>query len=393
MKRNFPSTSAAFLTRIRLQNFRNFEDEVVALPKAGAAVTGANAQGKTNLLEAIYYLTMFRSFRGARDEQLVRFGADVLRVEARAADETGSETTVAAAFQRGAAGTAGTKRVSVNGAAVPRLADAVGRLPAVIFTGTDVEMVRGGPALRRRFLDVALSLARPTYLAALQRFRRALSQRNECLRRGAGAAEVAAWDDAVALSGGTVCAERAAWIERNRARFAEHYRAISGVAGTRLTYAPSVRPEEPGDVEAWSRAVRDALERSRTRDRARRFTSAGPHRDDWRLHVDRGDGAAMDLRIYGSGGEQRTAAIALRLTEAAWLREAMGREPIALLDDVFGELDHGRIRGILEWLGVRGAGQVILTAPGPVDLAAVGRELAPLVVEDGRIRSAVGAAP
>ncbi|MGH7545857.1 MAG: AAA family ATPase, partial [Gemmatimonadota bacterium] len=86
MKRNFPSTSAVFLTRIRLQNFRNFEDEIVAFPKGGAAVTGANAQGKTNLLEAIYYLTMFRSFRGARDEQLVRFGADVLRVEARAGD-------------------------------------------------------------------------------------------------------------------------------------------------------------------------------------------------------------------------------------------------------------------------------------------------------------------
>ncbi|MGH7544902.1 MAG: DNA replication/repair protein RecF, partial [Gemmatimonadota bacterium] len=135
------------------------------------------------------------------------------------------------------------------------------------------------------------------------------------------------------------------------------------------------------------------LERSRARDRARRFTSAGPHRDDLRLHLDRDDGPAMDLRTYGSGGEQRTAAIALRLTEAAWLREALGREPIALLDDVFGELDHGRVRGILEWLGIRGTGQVILTAPAPVDLAVVGRELAPLVVEGGRIRSAVGAVP
>lgn len=373
----------------------------MTLPKGGAAVTGANAQGKTNLLEAIYYLTMFRSFRGARDEQLVRFGADVLRVEARAADETGTETTVAAAFQQGAAGAGagagtGVKRVSVNGATVPRLADAVGRLPAVIFTGTDVEIVRGGPALRRRFLDVALSLARPTYLAALQRFRRALGQRNECLRRGAGAAEVAAWDEAVALSGGAVCAERAAWVERNRVAFAEHYRAICGAPGARLTYAPSVRPEEPGDPDAWSRAVRDALERSRARDRARRFTSAGPHRDDLRLHLDREDGAAMDLRTYGSGGEQRTAAVALRLTEATWLREAMGREPIALLDDIFGELDHGRVRGILELLGVRGVGQVILTAPAPpapADLAAAGRDLAPLVVEGGRIRSAVGAAP
>jgi DNA replication and repair protein RecF len=391
MQRNSTGDSAVFLTRLRLQNFRNFVDEAVTLPHAGAAVTGANAQGKTNLLEAIYYLTTFRSFRGGRDEQLVRMGADVFRVEGRAADAAGSEWTVAAAFQRGVVN-GGTKRVTVNGSPVARQAEAVGRLPAVIFSSTDVEMMRGGPALRRRFLDVAISLARPGYLAALQRFRRALDQRNECLRRGERAGEVQAWDEAVASAGGSVAAERALWVVRTGETFAEHYGAISGGARARLTYASSLRTDEPGDAAAWSRAYAQALERTAGRDRARRYTSTGPHLDDLAIGMERSAGDAIDLRTYGSGGEQRTAAIALRLTEAAWLRDATGREPIALVDDVFGELDPERVRGILELLGARGGGQVILTAPGPVDVSAVGRDLVPLVVEGGRIRSALGAA-
>lgn len=392
MQRNLHSHSAVFLTRLRLQNFRNFEDEIVTLPPAGAAISGANAQGKTNLLEAVYYLTMFRSFCGARDEQLVRFGADLFRVEARASAAGGAggagggEQAIAAAFDR----VTGTKRVTVNGAAVPRLADAVGRLPAVIFTGADVELVRGAPALRRRFLDIALSLARPAYLAALQRFRRALAQRNEALRRGARPAEVAAWDEAVAQPGGAVAAERARWVRENADAFCEHYAAISGGTPARLSYAGRLEAPGADDPEACAAAYRAALEASRSRDRLRRVTSVGPHRDDLELRVEK-EGEAIDLRRYGSGGEQRTAAIALRLTEAHWLREATGREPIALLDDVFGELDERRVQGILDLLGRRGPGQVILTAPGPVDAAAFGRELAPLVVERGRLRGALSA--
>lgn len=387
MQRDLSGNSAVRLTRLRLQNFRNFEDETLELPPAGAAISGDNGQGKTNLLEAVYYLAMFRSFRGARDDQLVRFGADFFRIEARTVGPHGEEHTVAAGSQPAT----GERRVAVDGASVSRLADGVGRLPAVIFTGIDVEMVRGAPAQRRRFLDVALSLARPSYLTALQRFRRALGQRNESLRRGASASEVTAWDEALVDWGAEVARERARWVVENAQAFARHYAMIAGEARAGLTYLSGVTPEESDGTEAWRRAYRDALEASRARDRARRWTTVGPHRDDLGIQIEKGGGAPVELRVYASGGEQRTAAIALRLTEAAWLRQVKGHEPIALLDDVFGELDPRRVRGILACLGDRGSGQVIVTAPGPLDWAATGRDLAGFTVQRGRLRSALSA--
>ncbi len=355
------------------------------LPAGGAAISGDNGQGKTNLLEAIYYLAMFRSFRGGRDEQLVRFGADVFRVEAQTVGPDGAEHTVAAGFQR----STGEKRVAVDGRTLPRISEAVGRVPAVIFTGLDVEMVRGSPSLRRRFLDVALSLARPGYLSALQRFRRALSQRNECLRSGAPAAEVAAWDDPLADAGGEVARQRMRWAEENAEVFSSHYATIAGGSGARLRYACSLEAGASEDAEAWRGAYREALEESRSRDRTRGWTTVGPHRDDLSIRTEKEDGAPRDVRVYGSGGEQRTAAIALRLTEAAWLHRATGHEPVALLDDVFGELDEGRVRGILDCLGRRGPGQVIVTAPGSLDPGLAGREWAALTVQRGRIRGSL----
>ncbi|MBI4513593.1 MAG: DNA replication and repair protein RecF [Gemmatimonadetes bacterium] len=383
--------SAVRLGRIRLQNFRNFQGETLELPPGGAMISGGNGQGKTNLLEAIYYLATFRSFRGARDEQLVRFGADFFRVEGQVGelmDAAAEHHTLSAAFHR----VSGEKRVTVDGREALRLSEAVGRLPAVIFTGTDVGIARGAPGLRRRFLDVALSLARPAYLAALQQFRRALTQRNECLRRGSSAAEVEAWDEMLVTWGAVIVRDRARWVRDNADAFARHYAAISGSGPARLVYVSGWKDAGPeDDVEEWRRSYGAALERTRHADRLRRWTRVGPHRDDLAIELSDRTGArgeGLDLRVYGSGGEQRTAALALRLTEAEWLRGAMGCEPLALLDDVFGELDRQRVRRVLELLGSEGRGQVILSAAQPVDWAAEARDLLQVTVEGGRLRSA-----
>ena len=191
-----------YLSRLHLRNWRNSAEQVLELPPEGAAIIGDNGQGKTNLLEAIYYLEIFRSFRGAPDEQLVRFGEDVFRVEGTLAAPEGGERTLAAAFERRRR----KKKVTVNGAEPERLGDALGLVGAVIFSPADVEMVAGAPGERRRFLDIVLSLAEPGYLAALQRYRHALFQRNTLLRQGSPRALVQAFDDALVASGSRVVA-------------------------------------------------------------------------------------------------------------------------------------------------------------------------------------------
>ena len=182
------------LQRLRLTGFRNLQDGTLEFPEEGVAVVGPNAQGKSNLLEAIYYLEIFRSFRGTREDRIVRFGAEHFRVEGRlvgdgeggegeaAGDAAPRTLTVAAAFVKAGR----VKKVTLDGREPPRIADAIGRVGAVLFTPEDVRLVSDGPQERRRFLDILLSINVPGYLDALQRYRQALAQRNAALREGRG---------------------------------------------------------------------------------------------------------------------------------------------------------------------------------------------------------------
>jgi DNA replication and repair protein RecF len=371
-----------FLSRLHLRDFRNFRDQVLEIPPQGAAIVGDNGHGKTNLLEAVYYLEIFRSFRGAPDEQLVRFGEDVFRVEARLRGADGTEWTVAAAFDRRAR----KKKVTVQGAEPERLADALGRVGAVIFSPADVEIVAGGPGVRRRFLDIVLSLSEPGYLAALQRYRQALSQRNALLREGRPAAMVEAWDAGLVAAGSRVAAARARWVRGRGDTFEALYARVSGGQPGWMAYAPSVaegvEAAEPREVEA---AFRAALGRAAERERRRGMTLVGPHRDDLRFAIPDADGAPLDLRTYGSGGQQRTAAIALRMVEADTIRETRGRDTVILLDDVFAELDPGRSQRIVEWIEAEEGGQVILTSPKATDFQVRGGTLPRWGIRDGRV--------
>ncbi|MDX1647991.1 MAG: DNA replication and repair protein RecF [Longimicrobiales bacterium] len=372
------------LSRLVLRHFRNLRNQELELPAEGVALIGDNAQGKSNFLEAIYYLETFRSFRGARDAQLVRFGEDVFRIvgtaESDAAEVGPSE--VAAAFQRRGR----RKKVSVDGHTAERLTDALGHLSAVIFSPADVELVSGGPVERRRFLDIVLSLNETGYVKALQDYRNILHRRNASLKAGASSSEVAAWEPGLIQSGGAVMDARGRWISEKRAAFGRYYRSVSDEARAVMTYRPDVDHVEGASTEEVEEAFRRALRSSSERERRRGVTVVGPHRDDVRLHLEDEDDD-LDLRDFGSGGQRRTAALALRLVEAMTIREQRSRNPMVLMDDVFAELDPGRSERILHLMEHEAVGQVVLTAPKDADVRIRRERLERWRVTDGVIET------
>ena len=352
------SSGQVWLRRLSCRDFRNFERLDLELPEAGVAIIGENGQGKTNLLESIYYMQVLRSARGARDQDLVRFGAKGFHISAGSSLNGGdARSELSVGFE-----TAGKKKkVTLDGGVVARLSEAFGSLPSVMFSPRDIQMIAGAPSERRRFLDLVLALTSRRYLGALQHYRAALTRRNAALRDAArnGDEDAAAvWEPSLAEHGATLVCERAAWVKERAAEFSRLSAAIGEPGTSVMAYSSQIaKSEDPRG------ALADALARQRKHDIRRGMTHSGPHRDDLALILD-----SRDLRVFGSAGQQRTAAIALRMLEGATLREARGVSPVMLLDDPFAELDARRSARILELLRNAGLGQTVLVVPRESDI-------------------------
>ncbi len=320
------SEPRVWLRRAAIRDFRNLERVDLELPEAGLAVVGENGQGKTNLLEAIYYLQVLRSARGARDQDLVRFGERGFHIALAA--RTDGDHDLGVGFDA----TSRKKRVTLDGIALPRMSDAFGGLPAVMFSPRDIQLVAGSPGERRRYLDLVLALTSRRYLAALQQYRSALMQRNAALREAARNAAsgdaVSAWEPALAESGAVIACERARWVTEHSPEFTRICVTIGEEGDPRMAYQSSLNRE--GDMRELLAA---ALERQRQHDLRRGLTHAGPHRDDLQLTL-----AGREL------------------------------EPMLLLDDPFAELDVKRSSRILELLENTGLGQTILAIPRGADI-------------------------
>ncbi|MDB4899022.1 MAG: replication and repair protein recF [Gemmatimonadetes bacterium] len=372
-------SARVLLRSLALRDFRNLGRVDLVFPAAGVAIVGENGQGKSNLLEAIYYLHLLRSVRGARDVDVVRFGAPGFHISART--EGGAHHELSAGFERQGK----RKRVKLDGGEPQRLSDGLGALPCVLFSPADVELVAGAPSARRRYLDILLALSSRPYLMALQRYRHALAQRNAALRDAQRSAQseqrIAVWEAPLAQHGAVLWRERVAWADRASDRFSEMCGAIGERVPVGLRYATALEPAS-GDLADIAAALTESLAQKRGLDIRRGLTHTGPHRDDLALTLD-----GRELRAFGSAGQQRTAAIALRLLEGETLRERLGAAPLLLLDDPFAELDVRRSARILELLAERGMGQTLLTVPRDTDIPPALTQLARWSIADGIVRT------
>ena len=359
-----------YLERIRLTNFRNYPSLELGLVPGPVVLYGGNAQGKSNLLEAIYLLATTKSHRATSDRELVHWGSgdDPLPV-ARLVTEVcrkgdrirleiamGWENPLAGAGSddgigdRASPSTHLRKQVKING--VPRRAsDVVGQLNVVIFSSQDVELVGGPPAQRRRYLDITNSQVDRAYLRALQRYSRVLTQRNHLLRlikEGTSRREeLIFWDEQLMEEGCYILLQR----KRMIAELADLARVIyselsGGSEALALAYLPNLSDiidDEGDDPYAMKEAFRRQLGANLEREVAQGATVTGPHRDDLQFLVD-----GRDMGVYGSRGQQRTIAAALKLAEANFLVNKTGDDPVLLLDDILSELDAPRRQQVLE---------------------------------------------
>ena len=374
------------LTRLQLSNFRSWAELELDLDLGITLISGANAAGKSNLVEAIYLLASLRSTRAQTEGELIRWQAEepqVMRVAGTAvSDSEPVEVEVAlAARPGGSAGAARqrsgapltSKRIRVNGVA-RRAWDALGAVRAVQFTTLDLDLLTGSAAVRRRYLDVAIGQLQRSHASNLSRYQRALSQRNALLKRiaerQAAESELEQWDELLAASAEPI------WQAR-----AEAARTLSECAADRHLTLRS--PDDPAEALrlAYSPADSQTLAESRRRDLARGSTSVGPHRDELLIDLD-GRPAAN----FASRAQQRAAALSMRLAEADYLAARSADSPILLLDDVFSELDPPRRERTAA--AVAAVEQVILTTADPSTIPFAPSALAAsLVIVDGRLRA------
>ena len=350
------------LQRLWLTDFRNYETAEVELPPGLTVVVGGNGEGKTNLLEAVGYLTTLESFRGAPGEALVRQGCEraVVRGEG---ERAGWSLLVEAEIPSGGR-TRGRARVVLNRQPLRRAADLLGALVTTVFAPDDLELVKGGPAARRRYLDDVLVSLHPRNDALRRDLERILRQRTALLRDAGGhlspalAPTLDVWDAKLAAVGDALGTARADLVARVEPVVAKAYDDLAqgDPGGGGQVWSSQVTVEYDA---AWREAgLAAALAESRAEELRRGVCLVGPHRDELVLRI-----AGMPARTHASQGEQRCLALALRLGAHHLVGETLGEPPVLLLDDVFSELDADRGLALLDHLP---PGQAILTTTGAI---------------------------
>jgi len=305
-----------YIKETELVNFRNYERIDLKFHEKINIFTGNNAQGKTNLLEGIYISSLGRSFRPGKDSDMIKFGEGFCRSKVTAVRD-GQETHVEIVIGENEKG------IKVDGVKINRITELLEKILIVVFSPEDLKIVKGDPEKRRNFLDREISQIRPSYYSDLSLYRRALLQRNALLKmKGAGQADFDVWDSKLVEYGGRIVGKRKKFIEKLNEMAGEVHEGITdGKEHLEIIYAP--------DEFKLKENLKDDILKG--------HTQSGPHRDDLIIMAN-----GTDLRRFGSQGQQRTAALSLKLSELKLIKKETEEEAVLLLDDVFSELDGDR---------------------------------------------------
>lgn len=338
---------------VKIKNFRNIADLSFTADNGVNVIYGENAQGKTNILESIWLFTGCKSFRGAKDSELIKFSEDFAKINLKFSDnlrEKKSEIIIADKK----------KNASLNGVSLRSTAELIGSFYAVIFSPVHLSLIKDGPSARRKFLDTALCQLKPSYAEHLAGFKRALIQRNALLKDLHLNSQLYdmldTWDDQLARYSACVIKERLQYIDL----LSEYSKSIySGISENKENFSVfySKKIDKDLSVKDIYLSEIENLKNSRKEDMFSKTTTVGPHRDDLEILINN-----VSARSFGSQGQQRSCALALKLGESEIIKKVTGETPVALLDDVMSELDEKRQDYVLNHINDR---QVFLTCCDP----------------------------
>lgn len=341
------------INNLQLVNFRNYEHTQIQLGPNLNLFVGPNAQGKTNILEAVYLCATGRSFRTNKDQEMINWGQSFFRVGIGAYRRP-TNLNVELIYDKKQ------KKVKINGLAKKRLSDLIGQLKVVLFSPEHLQLVKGGPAERRRFIDILLSQISPMYFHALQQYFKVLNQRNNLLKANSFvnpqlATQLEVWDSQLVEWGTRIIAKRLETVEKIKSLAQKYHNNITeGDESFSLGYRCSIK-DCTNSKSVNTSTYWDSLVEHRKNDVIRGFTSIGPHRDDLIILVN-----DNELRNFGSQGQQRTIVLALKLAEVELMQLESGDSPVLLLDDVMSELDDRRSKFLIQ--SISGNIQTLITA-------------------------------
>ena len=359
-----------YLKKISLLNFKNIAQEELALCPGINCLVGDNGAGKTNVIDAVYYLSMCKSSLAMTDGQSVRHGADFFLAEGQYLTDAGKTESVVCSFSR-----KGGKVLKRNGKEYERLSDHVGLIPAVIVSPADSALISDAADERRRYLNGFISQLDRTYLAAVMRYNGVLAERNRLLKNMPDETMLRIYDLQLVEQGNRIHALRREFTQRLQPVVADYYRTLSGDREQVELHYKSELNDRPFD---------ELLLAARQKDLANEFTTAGIHRDDLVLKI-----GGYPLRKYGSQGQQKSFLIALKLAQYTIVAREKGEKPILLLDDLFDKLDAGRVEQLIRLVSEDSFGQILITDCNPTRLRTIldkaGGEYALFTVGNGAV--------